>query len=485
MTAFLAIVKLTWRSAWRSHIFRLLLGCLLLSVFVLPNTLISDGTLKGEIQLLLQYSLGFIFTILAISSVWLACSEISTDVETGLLHMLVVKPVTKRTILLAKTTGIFLIHLVLLLCSAIVIYIFVMAKVSETNLSGGKKYSDKKWSEEREIVQNQIFTARRKYSPIEMNFDEEAKQEFVARKELAKRNNQDISNYQTVDSANEMLNEIKRELIMQSMVVKPGSPIVWEYEGLGNGEKMDKGLYVRYTVYPLNGSTSEQDIYEGAWMFRTTYVREDNSGSQTVVNEVRAKEPEEIVTALQTEFMVPLHPEVIIHEGKAEIGYMNLDEYASLMFDKAHGPFLLVPASGFGDNFCRAILIMSIGLASLTMIAAACAAYLSLPIAIFFSAGYLFAGIIANFLLKTFAESPGTPLSAMDTYAKFAGNLTTLLLVPLQDFFITGKLATGELIEWSSIGVLALNDLCLRSLPLFLLGVWLYSTRELAIVVKR
>ena len=54
MTAFLAIVKLTCRSAVRSHIFRLLLILLLLSIFLLPFTLLGDGTPKGEVQIFLQ-----------------------------------------------------------------------------------------------------------------------------------------------------------------------------------------------------------------------------------------------------------------------------------------------------------------------------------------------------------------------------------------------------------------------------------------------
>ena len=74
MTAFLAIVKLTIRSAVRSHIFRLLLILLLLSIFLLPFTLLGDGTPKGEVQIFLQYCLGFVGFILCLSSVWLACS---------------------------------------------------------------------------------------------------------------------------------------------------------------------------------------------------------------------------------------------------------------------------------------------------------------------------------------------------------------------------------------------------------------------------
>ena len=56
MTPFFAIVKLTCRSAMRSNVFRLLLFLLVLSVILVPNTIKSDGSPEGFIQLILQYS---------------------------------------------------------------------------------------------------------------------------------------------------------------------------------------------------------------------------------------------------------------------------------------------------------------------------------------------------------------------------------------------------------------------------------------------
>jgi len=83
MSAFFAIIKLTCRSAIRSNIFRFLLFLLILSVFILPNTIKSDGSAIGFIQIILQYSLGFVSFILSLSAIWIACSEVCSDLETG------------------------------------------------------------------------------------------------------------------------------------------------------------------------------------------------------------------------------------------------------------------------------------------------------------------------------------------------------------------------------------------------------------------
>ena len=135
MTAFLAIVKLTCRSAVRSHVFRLLLILLLLSIFLLPFTLLGDGTPKGEVQIFLQYCLGFVGFILCLSSVWLACSEVSSDVETAQIHMIVVKPVRRIVVLLGKYTGVVLIHLILLLIAAVAVYAFLSFRLASAEMS--------------------------------------------------------------------------------------------------------------------------------------------------------------------------------------------------------------------------------------------------------------------------------------------------------------------------------------------------------------
>ena len=121
MTAFLAIVKLTCRSSLRSNVFRLLLVLLILSVILIPNTIRGDGTAQGFIQLILQYSLGFVAFILSVSAVWISCSEVCSDVETGQLHMIAVKPISRIAVLLGKFCGVLAVHGILLIVASAVV----------------------------------------------------------------------------------------------------------------------------------------------------------------------------------------------------------------------------------------------------------------------------------------------------------------------------------------------------------------------------
>ena len=126
MKAFWAIIKITFKSAIRSHIFQLLLFILALCVVFIPATISGDGTAHGFIQISLKYSLSAIVFVLSLSSIWLACQLLSRDVENYELHMVVSKPVSRIIVWLAKWTGICIIHLVLLFTAAAVVYFSVI-----------------------------------------------------------------------------------------------------------------------------------------------------------------------------------------------------------------------------------------------------------------------------------------------------------------------------------------------------------------------
>ena len=68
-----------------------------------------------------------------------------------------------------------------------------------------------------------------------------------------------------------------------------------------------------------------------------------------------------------------------------------------------------------------------------------------------------------------------------------AGTTKTMefLLIPLQDFFVTNRLASGELIEGAYIAKLLFFSILLRACPFFILGAVLYRRRELALAMKQ
>ena len=476
MTAFLAIVKLTCRSAVRSHIFRLLLILLLLSIFLLPFTLLGDGTPKGEVQIFLQYCLGFAGFILCLSSVWLACSEVSSDIETAQIHMIAVKPVHRAVVLLGKYTGVVAIHIALLLIAAVAVYVFLSFRISSSGLS----------EQDRQMLDEQVLTARAVYRPVRPDFSDMAQRELERRIAAAKDRGQDVSQYQDAQIRQEAYSEIRHELVATYGLISEDESMFWQFEGLPRNLGDDDAVFLRYTIYVNRYFVQDQNSVRGQWLFAATYTRPDDVGGETVVSDWVAMPEDSYLTAAQNELAVPMRNSYFIYDGKAGVGFINRNTATGdLNFEEGKGPFLLIRETGFFSNYCRAILVLSIGILSVSLLASAVAACMSLPIAIFFSAAYMLVGGLANYLVSSVPDSVDYQAEYFETFGYRFGDLMLNLIVPLQDFFVTGHLANGELVSFPFIGMLFAKDFVMRMLPVFLLGAWIYTRRELALVAKR
>ena len=155
MISLYAIVKLTCRAAIRSHIFHLLLLVLLLTIGILPNTVLGDGTASGYIQVSLKYCLGAVGFILSMSTIWVSCFILSNDLETYQIHMVFTKPVSRVKIWIGKWIGVVIVHGTLLLLASAIVYVLILMQFS--------------WKEfkpdEKERIDNEVLVGREVFLP--------------------------------------------------------------------------------------------------------------------------------------------------------------------------------------------------------------------------------------------------------------------------------------------------------------------------------
>ena len=480
MTPFLAIVRLTCRSAVRSNVFRFLLFLLIVCVILVPNTLKGDGTARGYLQVMLEYSTAFVAVILSTSVIWLACKEFCTDMENGQLHMIAVKPISRIVVWLGKFTGVFLIHFILLAIAFAFIYGFLMFQ-----------YSRQKFTpEERERMENEVFAGRRAFTPDLGDIDKRVNEELARRIENAKKLGETLPDMNGA-ARRKYIQTIRMEVLSSLGEVQPGKQQLWFYKGLP--KEYNKPVYIGYRVYSGNVGSKDQKLGEGFWFIR--YVQrivdeniKDKDGKPTVkeIREIPLQmPPEQILTSSYKEFPVP--GDVLIYDGTAYVGFANLQSKESevMHFQVTESPRLLLKETSFLNNYLRAMLGIALGIFALGMIASSFAAFLSMPTAVFLTLSYLVTGLFSSYLIRSIEVTSGDNLDLLDRVGSSLATLMTWLLIPVQDFFVSGHLSTGTLIEFSYLGNLLFYNIILKGLLLCLLGIWLYWRRELALAMKQ
>ncbi len=480
MTAFTAIVKLTLRSALRSHIFQLLLGLLVVSAVTLPMTVSGAGEgARAYIQIALKYSLGTVSFILALSTVWIASLVMTQDVESYQLHMVVTKPVSRIKVFLAKYTSVVLLHLVLLLAAGATIYGVVLWRFSQDDLPAAEK----------QRITDEVLVGRRVFYPNPPDLKRLAKEAVAQQLEEMRKSGRGQLKGNVAEMETEILNGISEEMLRQRAEVLFRKFGEWEYSKLPVDSKSP--IYLRYRLYVGKVDTEAQRNTAGWWVGYFVEKKQPAGGTGDVQAVPTAEEeytrswvpltniPEQNYAGEFHEKVLP--GKIVDGDGAARLRYINLDPAEDkVYFQSIDGPRLLIRVTGFTGNFLRALLVVGLLLMIYTGIACSAAAAFSMPTAIFTVLSYMFLGSVAPLILTT------RQLSNPSEYLGYwVGKMVMHIVVPLQEFEISQKIAAGELVEFLYIGGLTLNYFILRALPLILLGVWLYWRRELGLVIRK
>ena len=198
------------------------------------------------------------------------------------------------------------------------------------------------------------------------------------------------------------------------------------------------------------------------------------------------KPPEQIVCGIYNEFVV--NGETLIYDGEAYLRFANLGQPGAdtLHFQVTDSPRLLIKQVSFLNNYVRAAFTTALGIFALGLIASSAAAFLSMPTAVFITLSYVLTGMFSSYIISSIdATSEGIDVNLLDAIGTYTGRVMMSLLIPVQSFFVSGSLATGELIEYSLIAHLLIFNIILKGLPLCLLGIYLYWRREAALAMKQ
>jgi len=453
MRGVFAIALLAVRAAIRSRVVLTLLALLLLAILALPATIKSDGTLAGYVQLLLVYTLGAVFALLSLASVWAGCAAVAAEIESRQIQLIMTKPVHRAQIWLGKWLGLMAVNFALLAFSGIITYTLLFGSLRRMNLSDA----------ERTVLREELLVARIPVRPPAPQLETAVWRERLARRarggEPAAR-----------DEA-EALREIRARLLAESCAVPPGESRQWRFTVPDRLISEEHPLLVRYK---LSSSRLGSGTLTGRWVFR------DAAGQVLWETETHA------APGVIRSFMAPTAVAQAAGNGLT-VEYHNIGaESGTVMFNPEDGLILLFHRGGLAANFIRALAILFMRLALLVALGVTAGCLFSMPVAVFISmfalalinAGGFIQGVIAE-------QAPGTELQATPT----SWTAASLMLYRLLGHLLR-PLQTGDPLELLSTGVMVsgadvLQALLIQALAYAFLiaavGVWGFGRREVGL----
>lgn len=434
MRRVIAIARITIRNAVRSKMVVSLLALLAAAVIGLPLTLKGDGTAEGQLRIVLGYSLGAAFGLLALTSLWAGALAVSEDVEGKQIQTVATKPVRPWEIWAGKWLGIMAINTALLALS-FAATAFLLPRAGR----GDEGETSSNW--------------RSVYQPIAPIPED---RELEARALLEERIRSGA--YPTNVPIDAALRAIRQELLVRSSTVAPGRRKDWRFD-LPRAIERGETVRIRFHASP---SQLHMAAVQGRWIAAT---RE---------REVWQKPMSFIPNTVQT---LDVAGAELAGARVVTISFVNEDSANNtLVFDPAEGMRLLLPAGDFAANYVRAWLLLLMRLGFLTAVGVTAGALFSVPVALFMAVSFLLTAQLAAYTAEFPAEGEG-----VIAFFERIGDILRVALRPLTPPPVLDWVATGTLVDSASLLRVFFVQMILYGGGITALGAGVLSRRELAL----
>lgn len=448
-----AIAVITVRNAIRSRVVASLLVMLALVIVGLPLTVKSDGTISGQVQVILTYALSGVGILLSIATIWAACAAVSQEIAERQIHLVVTKPVSRTQVWIGKWLGLVAMNFLLIA------------------ISGAAVYGSLKWRTSRAILteagekelREEVLVARHVVEPDLVNVDAQAR--ALLKERL------DAGVLPETLAEEDALELIRQGLLAQIYSAAQGGRVSWSFE-VPRDTQMDRPLQIRFK---LSSSAVVAETVPGRWI-------------------AGPAEFEEVFTYREDSTPVGFHTfavpgEAVSDDGRLVITYVNASERpVTVLFPPTDGMRLLTHAGGFEMNLVRALLIQFFHLAFLTALGVTAGSMFSMPVAALFSVYSMVLIRVTPYIhdmaiRRTFFASQGEQQapSAFDLVTRWFFQLMDFLLSPLQTASPLDMLGVGELVSWGWVASVFLVKVVLYGTAVAAIGAAILNRRELGL----
>jgi hypothetical protein len=474
MNRIFAIALLQVRTAIRSRLFVSLVIVLALAVVGLPLTVKGDGTLMGQVKVILYYTLGLTSIILGTATLWTSSGTISQEIESRQIHLVIVKPVRHFEIWLGKWFGLLAINATLLCFAGLIILCFVHWSIEKAG----------RGDQERRIVGEQLLVGRRLIRPHD-TLQQEVRERF--------HNMLNKGEIPSEFSRDEAFLEIRKQLIAEKTIVGPLSTKRWVLDipdcSSRRGYETEK-LELKIQFSPVRRGSNP---VSGMWRVGTEsdyiFFHMTTNSLLEGMHQLTIPLTQSIINAVMKKTAVADNHSR--HEMIVE--YKNGDNSKSrtVVFDHDHGVELLIRESGFESNLFRSLIVILCRLTLLAALGLTASTLFSFPVATFSTFSIILLSMVTHYFVFMMSTDNG---SCCDSHAqqtsrhafwqlaseKTAKHLDTVL-DPVMRLEAVSPISEGVLVPWQNVGKAILTMAIIYPGLLGIAGVLLFRRRELAL----
>ena len=367
-----AIALVSLRAAIRSRLVLTLAVVLLATVVGLGLSVKGDGTLDGQVRVLLGYTLGLSALLLGLATLWTSCGGIAEEIREKHIQLLAVKPVHRFQIWLGKWMALMMLNAILLALVGAAACVVLQYKIRSPDVT----------IQDRERVNNEILTARRSISPLRESVDEETRRRVDL---LIKEGGVPPRTSRRTVSV-----FVEKQIRAERSTVPPSTSKQWVFNVPANADRITGDPATAYSLrVRLYSGHRDTTPAKGTWSIGW-------EGNLDAVTHAMPKQQEGLL-------LFPIPP-AAFHPGQTmTVRFVNADREQSgtVVFDP-DGVDLLVRESSFEMNLIRSLVVLLCHLSLVAALGLTAGAIFSFPVATFMAASILVMSWVGHY----FATSP-------------------------------------------------------------------------------
>jgi hypothetical protein len=448
-----AVARNTIAQAVRMKVAVVVIMLLLVILPVMSFIMVGDGTLIGKLQTFSSYSMSLVGILLCVLTISISAFTLTNDLKLKQIFLVVTKPVCRFQIVVGKIIGVVILDAVLLFVFSSIIFGLLLYM---PRLSGAPP--------------QEIATADREFFTARIGLTEEIDREVIEKAALKR--------YQELEKSGELpsdmnqariLKELQGQELLRRRVVESGAKKVWEFENV-RPAKGTEVFFVRYKLRVTGGDDYMQ--VKGTW-FMGDQRRQEQLGPGVWDSQVYRIDTSDVVDMFR-EFEVSV--DAIAEDGHLAVMFNNLFVNDATVIPEDME--VLYKAGSFGANFAKVSLMVFARLIFLTVLGVSLSTWLSFPVTILVCFVIFFIGTVNGFVIDSFGyiETKGIMMLYNLTFKPL------LWLFPRFDgeFNPTRFMISARLLTWGFLGQVYGAMVVAKSTILLMIGIWIFSNREIA-----